>query len=94
MAGSPAFRWGHHYTHFFYSLTPHAPFRIVGTSREFCIGSAQDPNDCESVQFITGLALRGESTLLIAYGINDCEAKVAELPVKQVLGMLLPLTAE
>ena len=94
MAGSPAFRWGHHYTHFFYSLTPHAPFRIVGTSREFCIGSAQDPDDCESVQFITGLALRGESTLLMAYGINDCEAKVAELPVKQVLGMLLPLTAE
>ena len=72
-------------------LTLHAPFRIVSTSREFCLGSAQDPADCESVQFITGLALRGESTLLMAYGINDCEAKVAELPVKSVLEMLLPL---
>ena len=94
LAGAPAFRWGHHYTHFFYSLTPHAPFRVLGTSREFCLGSAQDPDDCESVQFITGLALRGESTLLMAYGINDCEAKVAELPVERVLGMLLPMTGE
>ena len=93
LAGAPAFRWGHHYTHFFYALTPHAPFRILGTSREFCLGSAQDPDDCESVQFITGLTLRGDSTLLMAYGINDCEAKVAELPVKRVLDMLLPLTA-
>lgn len=93
LAGAPAFRWGHHYTHFFYALTPHAPFPIVRTSREFCLGSAQDPDDCESVQFITGLTLRGDSTLLMAYGINDCEAKVAELPVKRVLDMLLPLTA-
>ena len=94
LAEAPPFRWGHHYTHFFYSLTPHAPFRILRTSREFCLGSAQDPDDCESVQFITGLALRGETALLMAYGINDCEAKVAELPVKQVLDMMLPLLAE
>ena len=94
LADAPPFRWGHHYTHFLYSLTPHEPFRILGTSREFCLGSAQNPDDCESVQFITGLALRGESTLLMAYGINDCEAKVAELPVKRVLDMLLPLSAE
>ena len=92
LADAPPFRWGHHYTHLFYSLTPHAPFRILGTSREFCLGSAQDPDDCESVQFITGLALRGDSTLLAAYGINDCEAKVAELPVKRILDMLLPLS--
>lgn len=91
LATAPPFRFGYQYTHFFYVLTLHAPFRIVSTSREFCLGSAQDPADCESVQFITGLALRGESTLLMAYGINDCEAKVAELPVKSVLEMLLPL---
>jgi hypothetical protein len=30
----------------------------------------------------------------MAYGINDCEAKVAELPVERVLGMLLPMTGE
>ena len=88
-----AFRWGHHYTHFFYALTPHAPFRMLSTSREFCIQSEQDPLDCESVQFVTGLALRG-STLLMAYGVNDCEAKIAELPVSRVRELLRPLPVE
>ena len=86
----PAFRWGHHYTHFFYALTPHLPFEMMGVSVEFCIASKQNPQDCESVQFITGLALRG-STLLMAYGVNDCEAKIARLPMARVWELLKPL---
>ena len=89
---APAFRWGHHYTHFFYALTPHFPFEMMGVSVEFCIASKQNPQDCESVQFITGLALRG-STLLMAYGVNDCEAKIARLPISRVFELLKPLPA-
>ena len=86
------FMWGYQYTHFFYALEPHAPFRVFATSREFCMASEQNPADCESIQFASGLTLAPDaSTLLLSYGINDCEAKVAKLPLSQVLGRLRPL---
>ena len=44
------FKWGYEYTHFFYAIEPHEPFRTLATSAEFCIGSLQDSWDCESVQ--------------------------------------------
>ena len=44
------FKWGYEYTHFFYAIEPHEPFRTLATSAEFCIGSLQDSGDCESVQ--------------------------------------------
>ena len=75
----------------FYTMQPKPPFRILATSNEFCIGSQQDASDCESVQFISGAELEvdgeGEqdsahraasARLLLSYGINDCEAKLAK----------------
>jgi len=74
--------------HFFYMLEPDPPFRMVATSGEFCVGSQQDADDCESIQFVSGLAPRAPLEadgacpssfapvhLLIAYGVNDCEAR-------------------
>lgn len=86
------FMWGFHYTHFLYALEPHAPFGIVATSREFCIAAEQDPTDCESIQFVSGLTLLpdGESVLL-SYGVNDCEAKAAKIPLSKMWAMLRPL---
>lgn len=90
-----SFMWGYQYTHFFYALEPHSPFRVIATSREFCLPSEQDSADCESIQFISGLNLVSSepastesSMLLISYGVNDCEAKVARLPLQRALGML------
>ena len=96
LAGAPAFRWGHHYTHFFYALTPHAPFRILGTSREFCLGSAQDPDDCESVQFITGMALNASAPdpqLVMSFGTNDCESRFVGVRIDRIWQMLRPMRA-
>ena len=55
------FQFGALYTHFLYTMQPHPPFRLLGTSAEFCIGASQDAGDCESVQFVSGLELRGDN---------------------------------
>ena len=79
------FAFGFRYTHFWYALDAKPPFAIVGASPEFCLASPQDAAECESVQFISGLAHEaapgtanhsGGPTLLLAYGVNDCEARV------------------
>lgn len=91
-----AFRWGSQYSHFFYALEASAPFSLLATSNEFCLGTSADGTDCESVQFVSGLQLRarakkGEEELLVAYGVNDCEAKLARVDVARVLASLRPV---
>ena len=61
-ANATTFMFGYDYTHFFYTLSPVPPYQLLSTSAEFCAGSMQDGNDCESVQFISGLAF-GASNL-------------------------------
>ena len=81
-------------------MQPRPPYRLLATSGEFCIGAQHDANDCESVQFVSGIAPswaptpQASTELLLSYGINDCEAKVARIPIAQVWGMLRPLDGE
>ena len=108
----PPFRYGYQYTHFFYTMEPRPPFRLVGASNEFCLSSTQDQSDCESVQFISGMSLDPAEpqwrqsthaagadyqleaqTLLLAFGVNDCEAKIARLSLNRVLESVQPLHA-
>lgn len=100
--GVPPFRWGSEYEHFFYSMAPTPPFRMLAKSRPFCIRAAGTKPAhqtvacvCESVQFISGLALavddgRVEESisstgrLVLAYGVNDCEAKLGSVAMRDV----------
>ena len=41
-----AFRWGSQYTHFFYAVEASAPFRLLATSNEFCLGATANDTDC------------------------------------------------
>ena len=59
-AAEDAFKFGYRYTHFLYSLSTRPPHRLLSSSAEFCIGSAQDQTDCESVQFVSGLVVATE----------------------------------
>jgi len=91
--------FGYRYTHLWYTLQPHPPYRTLATSGEFCIGAEQDRRDCESVQFISGLALEARTdpanaSLLLSLGINDCEAKLARVPMARVWKSLLTLPGE
>ena len=101
------FTFGYRYTHFFYTLEPHPPFGVLAASSEFCLGAEQDSNDCESVQFISGMDIASaetvraharnrtegdeRATLMLAYGVNDCEAKLGLVPLQRVWRMLRPL---
>mmetsp|Transcript_22975 Transcript_22975/g.52579 ORF Transcript_22975/g.52579 Transcript_22975/m.52579 type:complete len:222 (+) Transcript_22975:1-666(+) len=90
-----AFQFGYRYTHFLYTIQPRQPFRMLSTSSEFCLSASQDPTDCESVQFISSIALTlAGDKLILAYGVNDCEAKIGLLPVDRVWEMLKPLPLE
>ena len=92
------------YTHFFYTLSPVPPHQLLATSAEFCAGAMQDSTDCESVQFISGLAwdashgTRDESNLtdaggdlVLSFGVNDCESRLGKVGLAQVWSMLKPL---
>ena len=103
LAREQPFVFGFRYTHFWYALAPRPPFGVVAASGEFCLASPQDATDCESVQFISGLGMEaarpsatGHGTssggdadkLLLTYGVNDCEARLATLPTEVVWSML------
>ena len=45
-------------------------------------------------RFVSGMALDGTSQLLLTYGVNDCEAKLARVSLDDVWGMLKPLPGE
>ena len=50
------FRFGGRYTHFWYILRGSSPFELIATSAEWCLPASQDPAECESIQFVSGLA--------------------------------------
>ena len=73
------------------TLDVQAPHRIVATSGEWCLAAARDPLDCESVQFVSGIAVAdGGDDLVVSYGVSDCEAKAASVPLRSVWAALVP----
>ena len=100
-SGSERFEFGSQYTHFWYALDP-LTLRIVATSGEWCLAAERDPRDCESVQFVSGVALDdvgrgggggsggGGGDLVVSYGVTDCSAKVATVPLSGVWAALKP----
>lgn len=93
--GSRTFRFGTQYTHFWYALSTRPPHRMLASSAEFCIQAAQDPTDCESVQFVSGITRHGDSeSIILSYGINDCEAQFADIALERVWEMLIPFDGD
>ena len=45
---------------------------------------AQDATDCESVQFVSGMLAPNASTLLMSYGVNDCESALLTLSLSRI----------
>jgi len=91
------------YHQFFYVLRSVAPFDAVFISLEWCIAIgghfskawrhvlAEGEEACESVQFVSGLAVRDADSLIVAYGINDCEADLLVVPLARVFSLLRPV---
>jgi hypothetical protein len=83
--------YGHHYTHAWFTISAQAPFSLQQLSAEFVLESPSRPGDAEVIQFATGLervSIEKEDLLVVAYGINDCEAAVKYIPMNQVQASL------
>ena len=89
-------RFGHHYTHAFFTIPRNPPFRLSRLSPEFVLPSnqPQHADDAEIIQFLSGLevaeetAAGGKNVVIVPYGINDCEGAVVELDTDQVEELL------
>ncbi|CAK0869333.1 unnamed protein product [Prorocentrum cordatum] len=81
------------------SFSAPSGFRLARVSPIVCLASttAHHRGLCETIQFAGGMILAdplaGEGNLAISYGANDCEGKVAVLPLARVLGLLRPAGA-
>jgi hypothetical protein len=80
-------RFGHHYTHTFFTVSAETPFALKTLSQEFVLQSPHHPDDAEIIQFASGLEIAGDK-LVIAYGVNDCEAGVMQIDWETLEGLL------
>jgi hypothetical protein len=86
-------RFGHHYTHAFFTITAQPPHRLKRLSSEFVLSSRYHSDDAEIIQFISGLELRDDNEVILAWGINDCEGAagtVSKSTVDKLLRQVSP----
>ncbi|CAB9515275.1 expressed unknown protein [Seminavis robusta] len=101
-------QFGHHYTHCFYTIQRKSmtstDFQLTALSAEFVLpsvdSSGKAPNedgwtmDAHIIQFVSSLEFLADTNeLVIAYGINDCEASIAAITLQHVRDMLIPVEA-
>ena len=82
-----------HYSHQFFAISASPPFRLVALSPEFCFSSAQDPGDCENIQYASTL-LRDGDHLLVAYGVEDCDSYVQQFLLSDILHSMVNVSDE
>ena len=82
-------RFGHHYTHAFFTIPTEPPYYLKRLSAEFVLPSKSTafPTDADSIQFASGLEVDGHNVIL-AYGINDCEGAAVIVDWSVVNGLL------
>ena len=92
--GGQAARWGHHYSHFWFTLAGAPPYALSRVSAEFCFGTPWTrKGQCEVVQFASSLLIdpRRNSTLFVGFGVLDRNALIVRLELSTVLRALRPI---
>ncbi|KAG7372675.1 hypothetical protein IV203_018818 [Nitzschia inconspicua] len=87
-------RFGHHYTHAFFTISDAPPFHLKRLSPELVLPSHSYRDDAEVIQFWSGLELVDDETLALAYGINDCEGAATTLELDAVQRLLKDVDPE
>jgi len=81
--------FGSLYEQRFFLLEDKAPFKVKQMGSAFCFPASHPARagQCEIIQTVMSVIKdpRNPGTLLISYGINDCEAAVTRVPLKAVL---------
>jgi hypothetical protein len=90
-------KFGHHYTHALFTVSASPPYELRRLSAEFVLPQAAKPaavsssttsdaeEDAEIIQFASGLEVVDGNRIIIAYGINDCEAAIAEVSLDEAM---------
>lgn len=87
-------RFGHHYTHSFFTMTSRPPYQLTKVSPEFLFPSKSLEGDADVVQFASGLEWvpsTKHQLIAIGYGINDCESAIVQVSWKTVESLLRPV---
>ena len=87
--------YGHHYTHALYTISDRPPHVMTRLSNEFMFPRSDNQKRIDNahvIQFASGLSIVGDHTLLISYGINDCEPAIMQLPLKKLESLLINVT--
>jgi hypothetical protein len=102
---NPFARFGHHYTHAFFMIQTNNETmmndgsipvgKLIALSSEFILPSYHHPQDGHMIQFLSGLEYNEHTNeIIIAYGINDCEAAIISISYHDVVQpMLRPVSA-
>jgi hypothetical protein len=85
-------RFGHHYTHAFFTISDHEPFHLKRLSPELVLSSDAYPQDAEIIQFWSGLELLDNNKIALAYGINDCEGAATYIDMGTIEALLRDVT--
>jgi len=78
------FMFGHDYRQKFFRLSAKSPsdYVITATSPEFCIQDTA--GKCESVQNVMSMIQTSGDELMLSYGINDCEPRLAVFSLSSI----------
>ena len=63
--------------------------RITRVSSPFCFPSLREPSMCDIIQFAMSIVEGVNGSLMISYGVNDCESAVAYMELDQIERMLV-----
>jgi len=89
--GKTEFSYGYDYTQRFYRLSGKPPYQLKALGQEFCIRNAD--GRCESVQMIMSMMQTASGDILVSYGVNDCETRMATVSLASILQDMSPLQA-
>ncbi len=78
------YAFGSEYEHFWYMLENVYPHKMKSVSKSFCI------NDCDSIQFLSGLVLKNEN-VFVSYGINDCVSKIVKTNIYNIYDSMITI---
>jgi len=90
--GHCTIEFGSTYTYRFFRCSGQSPFNVTSVSDEFCMKDAD--GGCEAIQMVMSLIRSGSEHLLLSYGVNDCEPRIAKLQLATVLESLVHVSLE
>eukprot|EP00930_Biecheleria_cincta_P054982 TRINITY_DN41355_c0_g1_i1.p1 TRINITY_DN41355_c0_g1~~TRINITY_DN41355_c0_g1_i1.p1 ORF type:complete len:422 (+),score=47.23 TRINITY_DN41355_c0_g1_i1:70-1335(+) len=76
------------YVSFFMLFDNKPPFKLQHRSPPVCFPSQSDAARCEIIQFVMSVVLESPSSLLLSYGVNDCEAIIARMQLADMISFI------